>query len=304
MKVGFVAVVGKPNAGKSSLVNELVGFNVAITTPKPQTTRFNIKGIMTNETSQIIFIDTPGIHMPHHKLGSYMMKGVEIATESVDVILYVIDGTKPVLDEANKKIIQSIYDSKKEIIFCINKVDSIKKENILRIIDEYNKYIQSIGGSFADIVPISVYKKDGLDILVNSIEQLLPEGECIYNAEDITDISQRDIASEIIRSKALKYLNDEIPHGINVVIDKMKDRITENGNEVWDIEASIICKKETHKPIIIGKEGSMLKKISSEARKDISDMLGARANLKIWVKVRLDWDNSEVYLTNIKDKIR
>lgn len=304
MKSGFVAVVGKPNAGKSSLVNELVGFDVAIITPKPQTTRFNIKGIVTSNTSQIIFIDTPGVHTPKHKLGDYMMKGVTLATESVDAIVYVIDGTKPVLDEANKKIIQNMVSVKKKIVFCINKVDSIKKENILRIIDEYTRYIESLNGKFEDIIPISVHKKDGLDILLKSIEQVLPEGEYIYDPEDITDISQRDIVSEIIRSKALKHLNEEIPHGINVVIDKMKDRQTENGNIVWDIEATLICKKASHKPIIIGKDGVMLKKITSDAKRDSERMLEARVNLKIWVKVRADWDNNEAYLANIKDKIR
>ena len=304
MKSGFVAVVGKPNAGKSSLVNRLVGFDVAITTPKPQTTRFNIKGIVTTDTSQIIFIDTPGVHKPKHKLGDYMMKGVTVATESVDVILYMIDGTKPVLDEANKEIIKSIIKSKKKIIFCINKVDSIKKENILRIIDEYNKYIQSVGGNFADIIPISVYKNDGLDILIKSIEECLPDGEYIYDPDDITDITERDIVSEIVRSKALKFLDEEIPHGVNVVVDKMKDRTTENGNLVYDIDVTLICKKSSHKPIIIGKDGEMLKRISNSARRDIEKMLEARTNLKVWVKVREDWDNNESYLSNIKDKIR
>lgn len=304
MKSGFVAVVGKPNAGKSSLVNRLVGFDVAITTPKPQTTRFNIKGIVTTDTSQIIFIDTPGVHKPKHKLGDYMMKGVTVATESVDVILYMIDGTKPVLDEANKEIIKSIIKAKKKIIFCINKVDSIKKENILRIIDEYNKYIQSIGGNFADIIPISVYKNDGLDILRSSIEECLPEGDYIYEPDDITDITERDIVSEIVRSKALKFLDEEIPHGVNVVVDKMKDRTTENGNLVYDIDVTLICKKASHKPIIIGKDGEMLKRISTNSRRDIEKMLDARVNLKIWVKVREDWDNNESYLSNIKDKIR
>lgn len=304
MKSGFIAVVGKPNAGKSSLVNELVGFDVSIITPKPQTTRFNIKGIVTTDTAQFVFVDTPGVHTPHHKLGNYMMKGVELATESVDVILYMIDGTKPVLDDANRKIIQNIITQNKKIIFCINKVDKIKKENILRIIDEYNKYIESVGGKFTDIIPVSVYKKDGLDILMKSVEEALPEGELIYEEDDITDISQRDIVSEIIRSKALKFLNEEIPHGINVVIDKMKDRTTENGNTVWNIEATLICKKESHKPIIIGKDGAMLKKITAESKRDIEKMLEARTTLKIWVKVRPDWDNNEAYLTNIKDKIR
>ena len=302
MKSGFVAVVGKPNAGKSSLVNRLVGFDVAITTPKPQTTRFNIKGIVTTDTSQIIFIDTPGVHKPKHKLGDYMMKGVTVATESVDVILYMIDGTKPVLDEANKEIIKSIIKSKKKIIFCINKVDSIKKENILRIIDEYNKYIQSVGGKFADIIPISVYKNDGLDILIKSIEECLPDGEYIYDPDDITDITERDIVSEIVRSKAFKFLDEEIPHGLNFVVDKMKDRTTENGNLVYDIDVTLICKKSSHKPIIIGKDGEMLKRISNSARRDIEKMLEARTNLKVWVKVQEGWQEKDNIVNKFKLK--
>ncbi|MBR5227386.1 MAG: GTPase Era [Clostridia bacterium] len=304
MKSGFVAVVGKPNAGKSSLVNKLIGFDVSIITPKPQTTRFNIKGILTRKTSQIIFIDTPGVHIPRHKLGNYMMKGVKLATDSVDVILYLVDGAKPVLDEANKNIIEDIVKSKKKIILAINKVDDIKKENILRIIEEYDKYIESVGGHFKEIVPISVKKSDGLEILLDCIENNLPQGEYIYDPEDVTDISERDIAAEIIRSKSLKFLDEEIPHGINVVIERMKDRTTEAGNFVYDIEATIICKKDSHKPIIIGKDGQMLKRITNDARRDIEKTLDCRVNLKIWVKVRQDWDNNEAYLSNIKDKIR
>ena len=303
-KTGFVGIVGKPNAGKSSLINKMVGFKVAITTPKPQTTRFNIKGIRSSKTSQIIFIDTPGVHTPKHKLGEYMMKGVSMAVQDTDCIIYLVDSTKPVLDEANKKIMQDIVKAKKNIILVINKIDSIKKENILRIIEEYNKYIESIGGSFSDIVPISVYKDDGLDILINVIEKILPEGEAIFSEDEITDISERDIAEEIIREKALSYLDEEVPHGINVKIEKMKLRETENGNEVYDIEAEIICKKESHKPIIIGKNGDMLKRISTSSRREIEDMTGVRVNLKIWVKVRRDWENTENFLGNIKDKIR
>ncbi len=303
-KTGYVGIVGKPNAGKSSLVNKMVGFKVAITTPKPQTTRFNIRGIRTSETSQIIFIDTPGVHTPKHKLGEYMMKGVSMAVLDTDCIIYLVDATKPVLDEANKKIMNDIVKAKKKIILVINKIDSIKKENILRIIEEYNKYITSIDGKFIDIIPISVYKNDGLDILVEAIEKILPEGEAIFEEDEITDISERDIAEEIIREKALSYLDEEIPHGINVKIEKMKLRTTENGNEVYDIDAEIICKKDSHKPIIIGRNGDMLKKIQSNSRKEIAAMTNTRVNLKIWVKVRKDWENVDNFLGNIKDKIR
>lgn len=304
MKSGFVAVLGKPNAGKSSLVNKLVGFNVAIITPKPQTTRFNIKGIRTTDESQIIFIDTPGVHMPKNKLGKYMMKGVTQAVSNVDMILYLVDGSKPVLDEANKKIMEEIVLSKKKIVLAINKVDKIKKENILRIIEEYNKYIMELGGSFEDIVPISIYKNDGLDVLVKCIENILPEGDIIFDTDEITDITERELVEEYIREKALKYLDEEIPHGLSIQVEKMKDRVTENGNLVYDIETNIICKKDSHKGIIIGKNGEMLKKIGSAARRDIENMLDARVNLKLWVKVRHDWDDNDTYLTSFKDKVR
>ncbi len=303
-KVGYVGIVGKPNAGKSSLVNQLVGFKVAITTPKPQTTRFNIRGIRTSASSQIIFIDTPGVHAPKHKLGQYMMKGVNMVLQDADVIIYLVDGTKPILDEANKKIMKSIAKSNKKVILAINKIDAIKKENIFRIIEEYNKEIGEIGGSFTEIIPISAYKNDGLNILLSSIENILPKGELIYAEDEVTDITERDIAEEMIREKALFYLDEEIPHGINVSIESMKLRTTENGNAVYDIEAEIICKKDSHKGIIIGKGGEMLKKISSSARKEIQNMTGARVNLKTWVKIRKDWENTENFLGNIKDKIR
>lgn len=304
MKSGFVAVLGKPNAGKSSLVNKLVGFNVAIITPKPQTTRFNIKGIRTTDTSQIIFIDTPGVHTPKNKLGEYMMKGVSQAVDNVDAILYIVDGSKPVLDDANKGIMEQIVKTKKDVILAINKVDKIKKENILRIIDEYNKYIKAIGGCFKDIVPISIYKNDGLDVLVECIENSLPEGDIIFDTDEVTDITQRELVEEYIREKALKYLDEEIPHGLSIQVEKMKDRVTENGNLVYDIEANIICKKDSHKGIIIGKNGEMLKKIGSAARRDMEEMLDARVNLKLWVKVRADWDDNDTYLSSFKNKVR
>ena len=303
MKAGFVAVVGKPNAGKSSMVNDLVGFDVAIITPKPQTTRFNIQGIRTSESSQIIFIDTPGVHSPKNKLGEYMMKGVGQAVDNVDAIIYLVDGAKPVLDEANKKIMEQIVATGKKLLLVINKVDKIKKENILRIIEEYNKYIISIGGEFTDIVPISVYKKDGLDTLIECIEKVLPEGDYIFEEDEITDVTERELVEEYIRSKALKYLDEEIPHGLIIQVEKMKDRVTENDNIVYDIEANIICKKSSHKGIIIGKNGEMLKRIGTAARKDIEKMLDARVNLKLWVKVRKDWDDNDQYLSQFKNKI-
>lgn len=303
-KSGFVAVVGKPNAGKSSLINALVGFNIGIVTPKPQTTRFNIKGIRISDTSQIIFIDTPGVHIPKTKLGDYMIKGVLDATRNVDIIIYLVDATKPFVDEANLKIIKEIVATKKETILVINKIDEIKKENILRITEEYIKTFKDYNGNLNTIIPISVKKQDGLDIVINCIENLLKEGDMLYEEDEITDVVEKDLVAEYIREKALKYLNEEVPHGINVIVDKMKTRTTKENNTVYDIEATIICKKESHKPIIIGKNAEMLKKITNASKRDISKILYARVNLKIWVKVRKDWDNNEGFLSNIKDKIR
>ncbi len=302
-KTGYISVVGKPNAGKSTLVNKLVGFKVAITTPKPQTTRFNIKGIITTKTSQMIFTDTPGVHKPKNKLGEYMMKGVENSINSVDVIIYLVDASKPKIDVASENIMKEIVDTKTKVILAINKIDKIEKSKILNIISLYDEYMKSIGGSFAEIVPISIYKEDGLDILISSIEKYLPEGEKIYSDDDITDISEREIIEEIIREKALNNLEEEVPHGIIVEVEKFKKRKNIEEKSVYDIDVNIICEKKTHKAIIIGKDGTMLKKIGTQARKEIENMLDDKVNLKLWVKVRENWQDNDLYLNNLKNKI-
>lgn len=302
-KSGYITVVGKPNAGKSTLVNKLVGFKVAITTPKPQTTRFNIKGIITDDDSQMIFIDTPGVHVPKDKMGEYMMKNVESAIESVDVIIYMVDATKPTIDKANETIMQNIANVKNNVILCINKIDKIEKGKLLKIITIYNEYFKSVGGEFKEIIPISVYKQDGLDILKECIIKYLPEGELIYDEDEITDITEREIIEEIIREKALNNLDEEVPHGIKVEVEKFKKRKNRQKQAVYDIEVNIICEKMSHKGIIIGKDGAMLKKIGSQARVDIENMLEDKVNLKLWVKVRPDWQDNENYLENIKSKI-
>ena len=301
-KAGYITVVGKPNAGKSTLVNKLVGFKVAITTPKPQTTRFNIKGIITNATSQMIFTDTPGVHLPKNKMGEYMMQGVQGAIKSVDVVVYLVDASKPKIDVASENIMREIVESKIPVILAINKVDKVQKEKILKIIDEYNKYIISIGGSFNEIIPISVYKQDGLDILVQNIEKYLPEGQLIYSEDEITDITERELVEEIIREKALNNLDEEVPHGIKVEVEKFKKRKNREKQSVYDIEVNIICEKMSHKGIIIGKDGAMLKKIGTSSRIEIENMLEDKVNLKLWVKVRENWQDSEIYLKNIKNK--
>ncbi|MDD3303606.1 MAG: GTPase Era [Clostridia bacterium] len=302
-KTGYISVVGKPNAGKSTLVNQLVGFKVAITTPKPQTTRFNIKGIITTETSQMIFTDTPGIHKPKNKLGEYMMKGVANSINCVDVIIYMVDATKPRIDTTSEKIMEDMIATKSKVILAINKIDKVEKSKILTIMSEYNSYMESIGGKFCEIIPISIYKQDGLDVLVQNIEKYLPEGERIYSEDEITDISEKDIIEEIIREKALNNLEEEVPHGIIVEVEKFKKRKNIEKKSVYDIDVNIICEKTSHKAIIIGKEGAMLKKIGTEARREIEHMLEDKVNLKLWVKVRQNWQESDIYLNNIKNKM-
>lgn len=301
-KTGYITVVGKPNAGKSTLVNKLVGFKVAITTPKPQTTRFNIKGIVTTQTSQMIFTDTPGIHTPKNKLGQYMMKGVDNAIQSVDVIVYLVDATRPKIDEASEKIMKELAATKSHVILAINKIDKIEKGRILTIISNYNEYLKTLEASFDEIIPISIYQEEGLDVLLSCIEKYLPEGEVIYSEDDITDLTEREIVEEMIREKALNYLEEEVPHGIKVEVEKFKKRKNREKQAVYDIEVNIICEKMSHKGIIIGKDGSMLKKIGSEARKEIERMLEDKVNLKLWVKVREHWQENDNYLKNVKNK--
>ncbi len=301
-KSGYITVVGKPNAGKSTLVNKLVGFKVAITTPKPQTTRYNIKGIITNQNSQMIFIDTPGVHIPKHKMGEYMMKGVENAIASVDVIIYLVDASKPTIDTANENIMKNIASSKAKVILAINKIDKIEKGKILKIISIYDEYMRKLNGEFKEIIPISVFKNDGIELLVKKIEENLPVGEKIYDDDEITDMTERELVEEIIREKALNNLEEEVPHGIKVEVEKFKKRKTRDKKAIYDIDVNIICEKNSHKGIIIGKDGIMLKKIGSLARKDIEDMLEDKVNLKLWVKVRENWQQNENYIKDIKNK--
>ena len=251
----------------------------------------------------MVLIDTPGVHIPKDKMGEYMMKNVESAIEYVDVIVYMVDASKPTIDKANETIMQNIVNSKHSVILCINKIDKIEKGKILKIITIYNDYFKSIGGEFKDIVPISVYKQDGLNILKECIIKYLPEGDLIYDEDEITDITEREIVEEIIREKALNNLDEEVPHGIKVEVEKFKKRKNRQKQSVYDIEVNIICEKMSHKGIIIGKDGAMLKKIGTQARIDIEEMLEDKVNLKLWVKVRQDWQDNDNYLGNIKSKI-
>ena len=280
-KSGFVAIVGRPNVGKSTLLNTIAGQKIAIVSNKPQTTRTAIKGIINREDAQIIFTDTPGIHKLQNKLGEKMAETIDDAVEGVDLILYLIEATDKGIGLANEFILNKIKDQKAKAILVINKVDSVKKENILELIKLYSEKHH-----FEAIIPISALKNDGVDTLLDKIIELLPEGPAYYDTEEWTDQTERQIVEETIREKALRILDDEVPHGIAVEVESMKKR---DNKELYDIEATIYCEKRTHKGIIIGKDGSMLRKIGERAREDIEEMLQCKVNLQLWVKVKEDW---------------
>ena len=280
-KSGFVAIVGRPNVGKSTLLNTIAGQKIAIVSNKPQTTRTAIKGIINRDNAQIIFTDTPGIHKPQNKLGEKMAETIDEAVEGVDLILYLIEATDKGIGLANEFILNKVKEQKAKAILVINKVDSVKKENILELIKLYSEK-----HNFEAIIPISALKNEGIDVLLDKIIELLPEGPAYYDTEEWTDQTERQIVEETIREKALRSLDDEVPHGIAVEVVSMKKR---DNKELYDIEATIYCEKKTHKGIIIGKDGAMLRKIGERARKDIEDMLQCKVNLQLWVKVKEDW---------------
>ena len=288
-KSGFVTLVGRPNVGKSTLMNHLIGQKIAITSHKPQTTRNRIRTVYTDERGQIIFLDTPGIHKAKNKLGEYMVNVAEHTLKEVDLILWLVEPTT-FIGGGERHIAQELSQSKIPVLLVINKIDQVKKqEEILTFIAAYKDLCP-----FAEIVPLSALKDQNTDLLLELIFKYLPEGPQFYDEDTVTDQPMRQIAAELIREKALRLLDDEIPHGIAVVIDRMKER--ENG--MMDIEASIICERESHKGIIIGKGGGMLKRIGTEARREIEQMMETRVNLQLWVKVRKEWRDSELYMKN------
>lgn len=285
MKSGFVTILGRPNVGKSTLLNTLAGQKIAIVSNKPQTTRTAIKGIINRENAQIIFTDTPGIHKPKNKLGEKMKETIEEASEGVDVILFLIDGNDTEITKSNENILEKIKSIKAKTILVINKVDVIKKENILELIKLYNEK-----HNFEAIIPISAKKNDGVEEVVKKIIELLPEGPAYYSEDEFTDQTERQIIEETIREKALKCLNEEIPHGIAVEVITMKKRPNKN---LYDIDATIYCEKKSHKGIVIGKNGAVLKLIGARARQDIEAMMQAKVNLQLWVKVKEGWRDDE-----------
>ena len=286
-KSGFVTLIGRPNVGKSTLMNYLIGQKIAITSNKPQTTRNRIQTVLTTEDGQIVFVDTPGIHKAKNKLGEYMVNVAERTLNEVDVVLWLVEPTT-FIGAGEQHIAEQLGKVKTPVILVINKVDMVKKEEVLGFIDAYRKIYD-----FAEIVPVSARSGENTDALVKVILKYLPYGPQFYDEDTITDQPERQIVAELIREKALHCLNDEIPHGIAVAIDAMKYR-----RKIVDIDATIICERDSHKGIIIGKQGTMLKKIGSTARYEIERMLDSKVNLKLWVKVKKDWRDSDFLIRN------
>lgn len=286
-KSGFVTLIGRPNVGKSTLMNYLIGQKIAITSNKPQTTRNRIQTVLTREEGQIVFVDTPGIHKAKNKLGEYMVNVAERTLNEVDVVLWLVEPTT-FIGAGEKHIAEQLGKVKTPVILVINKVDMVKKEEVLTFIDAYRKIYD-----FAEIVPVSARSGENTDALVKVIFKYLPYGPQFYDEDTITDQPERQIVAELIREKALHCLNEEIPHGIAVAIDKMSYR-----RKIVDIDATIICERDSHKGIIIGKQGAMLKKIGSTARYEIEQMLDTKVNLQLWVKVKKDWRDSDYLIRN------
>ena len=286
-KSGFVTLIGRPNVGKSTLMNYLIGQKIAITSNKPQTTRNRIQTVLTTDEGQIVFVDTPGIHKAKNKLGEYMVNVAEKTLNEVDVVLWLVEPTT-FIGAGEQHIAKQLQRVKTPVILVINKVDSVKREEILPAIAAYKDIYD-----FADIVPVSARSGDNTDELLRVIMKYLPYGPQFYDEDTVTDQPERQIVAEKIREKALHSLQDEIPHGIAVAIDRMKMQ-----NKVMHIDATIICERDSHKGIIIGKQGSMLKKIGSTARYEIERMLDCKVNLKLWVKVKKDWRDSEFLMKN------
>ncbi len=296
-KLGFVSIIGRTNVGKSTLINSLTGEKVAITANKCQTTRTAIKAIINRENSQIIFIDTPGIHKPKTKLGNTMIETVWASVPNSDVTLFIIDATLDKIGTGDKIILDKIKELKRKTILVINKIDLIEKEKLFKVIELYkNEY------EFEAIVPVSSLENDNTEVILKEIEKILPEGPAYYDIDQYTDQTERQMVEEIIREKALKLLDEEIPHGIYVETQKMKLRKTVKNEDIYDIEAIIYTLRESHKGIIIGKNGNMLKRIGMYARQDIEKMLQTKVNLKIWVKVKEDWQNNNSIVSKFKLK--
>ncbi len=286
-KSGFVTLIGRPNVGKSTLMNRLIGQKIAITSNKPQTTRNRIQTVYTSRQGQIVFVDTPGIHKAKNRLGDYMVHVAERTLSEVDVILWLVEPGN-FIGAGERHIIGQLQKVKTPVILVINKSDTVKKEELLPCIDTYRKTME-----FQEIVPVSALKGDNTDLLISCVMKYLPYGAAFYDEDTVTDQPMRQIVAELIREKALRLLEEEIPHGIAVSIEKMQYR-----ENICDIEATIVCERDSHKGIIIGRGGSMLKRIGSAARPDIEDLMEQHVNLQLWVKVKKDWRDSDFLMKN------
>ena len=294
-KSGFVSLIGRTNVGKSTLLNTLIKEDVSITANKPQTTRLAIRAIVNRENSQIIFIDTPGIHKPKSKLSETMVDTAMSSLKDVDVILFLIEATSNEVGKGDTYILEKLKEINKKVILIINKIDLVKKESLLNLINLYKECYD-----FSSVIPVEATKDKYADIVLAEIEKLLKPGPRFYEEDEYTDQTSRQMAEEKIREKALRFLNDEVPHGLYVEVTKFKDRKTSKGEEIYDIEATIYCKRDSHKGIIIGKDGQMLKRIGQYARKDLEKIFQTKINLKLWVKVDNKWDEN----TNILKKFK
>lgn len=296
-KSGFVTIIGRTNVGKSTLINLLVGEKVAAIANKVQTTRTAIKGIVNRENLQIIFTDTPGIHKPKHKLNETMVETSFATIPDSDIVLFLIEATSEDIGRGDRIILDKIKESRRKTILIINKIDLVKRDKLLNLIDIYSKEYD-----FTAVIPISAYQPKYKDIILDEIEKNLKPGPAYYDIEEYTDQTLRQLAEETIREKALKLLQDEVPHGIYVEVEKMNLRQNKQGEDIYDIEATIYCLRESHKGIIIGKNGEMLKRIGRAARIDMEQNFGLKVNLKTWVKVKNDWLDNDSIVSKFKLK--
>ncbi|MBR6329636.1 MAG: GTPase Era [Lachnospiraceae bacterium] len=286
-KAGFAALIGRPNVGKSTLMNSVIGMKIAITSSKPQTTRNRIQTVYTEKRGQIVFLDTPGIHKAKNKLGEYMVSVAQHTLKDVDVVLFLVEPSD-FIGAGERHIMEQLEKAKVPVILVINKIDTVKKEEVFHFIETYRQAFD-----FNEIVPVSALKGTNRQELVDTIFRYIPEGVPFYDEDTVTDQPERQIVAEMVREQALRQLSDEIPHGIAVVIESMKET-----PKIVNIDATIICERDSHKGIIIGKGGSMLKKIGTKAREQIEGLLACQVNLKLWVKVKKDWRDSELLMKN------
>ena len=295
-KSGFVTLIGRPNVGKSTLMNNLIGQKIAITSSKPQTTRNRIQTVYTDEAGQIIFLDTPGIHKAQNKLGEYMDSVAERTLSEVDVVLWLVEPTT-FIGKGEQHIAKLLEAAKTPVILVVNKIDTVEKGELLPVIDKYKDIV-----SFTACIPVSAVTGENKEDLLKTVFDLLPEGPMYYDEDVVTDQAERQITAELIREQTLRRLKDEVPHGVAVMVESMKEEkdtsVRHSHKNIMNIEATIFCERDSHKGIIIGKKGAMLKEIGTNARHQISDLLGMKVNLNLWVKVKKDWRNSDSLMKN------